>query len=324
MTFNPSGRVQELKNPAHFQYETVNCYLCGQSECTEFLIGEEDLTGKDGKFLYVKCTNCSLVYQNPRLNIGSIKEYYDSEYLAHRKKKDWGFLTPLYEWAMNKLDRDKEKLVQKYFPVNENTRLLDVGCAVGTFLLYMNQKYQCKISGVDFKEDLDYPGFDKIDFHQGVFYDQNIPAESMDLITMWHFFEHDYDPVKSLGVARKVLTEEGKLIIEVPRLDCVTFRLFKNKWPGVQAPQHTALYSKKTLVEILEKNGFEIEAYLPFGAFPPYFYIFTGTYFKFIGKGLNLDRIIVPYFLGQFLLFPILLFKNYLNLSMQTIVCGKK
>ena len=77
-------------------------------------------------------------------------------------------------------------------------------------------------------------------------------------------------------------------------------------------------------VEMLEKNGFEIEAYLPFGAFPPYFYIFTGTYFKFIGKGLNLDRIIVPYFLGQFLLFPILLFKNYLNLSMQTMVCGKK
>jgi SAM-dependent methyltransferase len=188
----------------------------------------------------------------------------------------------------------------------------------------MNRKYQCKISGVDFKEDLDYPGFDKIDFHQGVFYDQDFPAESMDLITMWHFFEHDYDPVKSLGVASKVLTEDGKLIIEVPRLDSVTFRLFKNKWTGVQAPQHTALYSKKTLVEMLEKNGFEIEAYLPFGAFPPYFYIFTGTYFKFIGKGLNLDRIIVPYFLGQFLLFPILLFKNYLNLSMQTIVCGKK
>lgn len=324
MMFNPSNRIQELKNPSRFQYETVNCYLCGKSECTEFLIGEEDLTGKEGKFLYVKCTNCSLVYQNPRLNIGAIKEFYDNEYLAHRKKKNWGILTPLYESAMNKLDRDKEKLVKKYFPVNESTRLLDVGCAVGTFLLYMNEKYNCKISGVDFKEGLDYPGFDKIDFHEGVFYDQNIPAESMDMITMWHFFEHDYDPVRSLGVARKVLTEDGKLIIEVPRLDSLTFRLFKNKWPGVQAPQHTALYSKKTLVEILEKNGFEIEAYLPFGAFPPYFYIFTGTYFKLIGKGLNLDRIIVPYFLGQFLLFPILLFKNYLNLSMQTVVCGKK
>ena len=323
MTLDPSGRIQELMNPAHFQYETVNCYLCKKNECTEFLIGEDDLTGKDGKFLYVKCNGCDLVYQNPRLNIGAIKEFYDSEYIAHRKKKDWGVLTPLYEWAMNKLDRDKEKLVKKYFPVNRSTRLLDVGCAVGTFLLHMNEKYDCKISGVDFKEGLDYPGFNRIDFHEGVFYDQNIPSESMDLITMWHFFEHDYDPRRSLETARKVLTQNGKLIIEVPRLDSFTFKLFKNKWPGVQAPQHTALYTRKTLNEILETNGFEIEAYLPYGAFPPYFYIFTGTYFKLIGKGLNLDRIIVPYFLGQFLLFPILLFKNYLNLSMQTVVCKK-
>ena len=165
MTFNPSGRIQELMNPAHFQYETVNCYLCGKDECTEFLIGEDDLTGKDGKFLYVKCNGCDLVYQNPRLNLGAIKEFYDSEYIAHRKKKDWGVLTPLYEWAMNKLDRDKERLVKKYFPVNRSTRLLDVGCAVGTFLLHMNEKYGCKISGVDFKEGLDYPGVNRIDFH---------------------------------------------------------------------------------------------------------------------------------------------------------------
>lgn len=323
MTFNPSDRIQELMNPAHFQYETVNCYLCGKNECAEFLIGEDDLTGKDGKFLYVKCNGCDLVYQNPRLNIGAIKEFYDSEYIAHRKKKNWGVLTPLYEWAMNKLDRDKEKLVRKYYPVNRSTRLLDVGCAVGTFLLHMNEKYDCKVSGVDFKEGLDYPGFARIDFHEGVFYDQNIPSESMDLITMWHFFEHDYDPRRSLEAARKVLTQNGKLIIEVPRLDSFTFKLFKNRWPGVQAPQHTALYTRKTLSEILETNGFEIEDYLPYGAFPPYFYIFTGTYFKLIGKGLNLDRIIVPYFLGQFLLFPILLFKNYLNLSMQTVVCKK-
>lgn len=323
MTFAPSHRITELSNPAHFQFETVSCYLCGKYECTEFLIGEDDLTGKDGKFLYVKCDSCGLVYQNPRLNLGGIKEFYDSEYIAHRKKKDWGLLTPLYEWAMGKLDRDKEKLVKKYFPVNGTTRLLDVGCAVGTFLLHMNEKYGCKISGVDFKEGLDYPGFDRIDFHEGVFYEQDLPAGSHDLITMWHFFEHDYDPRKSLEMARKVLTENGRLIIEVPRLDSFTFKLFKNKWPGVQAPQHTALYSRKTLSEMLETNGFEIEAYLPYGAFPPYFYLFTGTYFRLIGKGLKLDRIIFPYFLGQFLLFPILLFKNYLNLSMQTVVCKK-
>ena len=140
---------------------------------------------------------------------------------------------------------------------------------------------------------------------------------------MWHFLEHCYDPNKSIQMAKKVLKKNGKLIIEVPRLDSATFTLFGRKWPGVQAPQHTVLYDKKALIRIIEKNGFKVSTYLPYGAFPPYFYIFAGSYFKTIGKNLNLNRIIFPYFLGQLLLTPILIFQKYLNLSMQTVICEK-
>lgn len=312
-----------LKNPPHYRFETVSCYCCGSEESSHFLTAEDDLTGKEGFFNYVKCSECGLVYQNPRIPINQIPEFYDSEYIAHRKKKDWGILTPLYEHAMSKHDRDKDKLVSKYIKVNKDSKILDVGCAVGTFLLHMHKKYKCSISGVDFKEDLTYPGFEKISFYQGLFYEQAIAEKQFDLITMWHFFEHDYDPNQSLQMAKKSMKDDGLLIIEVPRLDSLTFKLFKHKWPGVQAPQHTALYDKKSLLSILEKNGLEVTAYLPYGAFPPYFYIFTGTYFTFIGKKLNLDKIIFPYFLGQFILSPVLWFKNKLNLSMQTVVCRK-
>ncbi|MFM7023406.1 MAG: class I SAM-dependent methyltransferase [Flavobacteriales bacterium] len=319
--FNPLDEIKKLQNPPHLAFEAISCYLCGSSNCEKFLVGEEDLTGKDGNFLYVKCTSCSLVYQNPRININGIKEFYDSEYIAHRKKKNWGILTPLYERAMSKHDREKEKLVKKHCAINSSTEILDVGCAVGTFLLHLNKKYNCKISGVDFKEDLSYPGFEKINFYQGLFYEQNIPEKKFDIVTMWHFFEHDYDPNRSLEMAKKVVKPGGKIIIEVPRLDSRTFKWFKNKWPGVQAPQHTALYDKQCFLEILKKHNLVVEEYLPYGAFPPYFYIFTGNYFKTIGKGLNLNKIIFPYFLGQFLLTPYLLFQKKLNLSMQTVVC---
>lgn len=324
MSFNPKQRHSELKNPAHLQFEEIVCYHCGGSSCHEFLVGEEDLTGKDGEFLYVQCETCELVYQNPRIPVEGIKEYYDGEYIAHRKKKNWGILTPLYEWAMNKHDREKEKIVRKYFPVNEDTHILDVGCAVGTFLLHMKTKTDCHIHGVDFKDGLNYPSFETIDFYEGLYYEQPIATQSIDVVTMWHFFEHDYDPKASLRMTTAVLKEDGKLIIEVPRLDSATFRWFKKKWPGVQAPQHTVLYTKKTLIAFLEENGFRVETYLPYGAFPPYFYIFTGTYFKLFGKGLNLNKIIFPYFLGQLLLTPLLLFSKQLNLSMQTVVCTKK
>jgi len=323
MSFKSIERIKTLNNPKHLEFEEVSCYMCGSNESEEFLVGEEDLTGKDGEFLYVKCKECSLVYQNPRIPITGIKEYYDSEYIAHRKKKDWGILTPLYEWAMGKHDRDKLKLVKRFATLNQETKLLDVGCAVGTFLLHANNKYKCHISGVDFKEDLDFPGFDRVEFFEGLFYDQTMEKENYDVITMWHFLEHCYDPNKSLQKAKEVLKKDGKLVIEVPRLDSFTFKLFGKKWPGVQAPQHTTMFDKKRFIKIIEQNGFKVEKYMAYGAFPPYFYIFTGTYFKLFGKGLNLSKIIFPYFLFQFLLFPILLFKNYLNLSMQTIVCKK-
>ena len=323
MSFKSIERIKTLNNPKHLEFEEVSCYMCGSNESEEFLVGEEDLTGKDGEFLYVKCKECSLVYQNPRIPITGIKEYYDSEYIAHRKKKDWGILTPLYEWAMGKHDRDKLKLVKRFATLNQETKLLDVGCAVGTFLLHANNKYKCHISGVDFKEGLDFPGFDRVAFFEGLFYDQTMEKENYDVITMWHFLEHCYDPNKSLQKAKEVLKKDGKLVIEVPRLDSFTFKLFGKKWPGVQAPQHTTMFDKKRFIKIIEQNGFKVEKYMSYGAFPPYFYIFTGTYFKLFGKGLNLSKIIFPYFLFQFLLFPILLFKNYLNLSMQTIVCKK-
>lgn len=321
MKFDAAVEIRNLKNPARFTFEKVTCYVCGSEDCERFLIGEDDLTGKDGEFQYVKCRACNLVYQNPRLPVEAIKEFYDSEYIAHRKKKDWGILTPLYEHAMSKHDRDKDKLISKYISIAEGTEVLDVGCAVGTFLLHLRKKYNCKISGVDFKDGLTYPDFDKITFYQGLFYEQPIPEGRFDLVTMWHFFEHDYDPNRSLEMAKRVLKQGGKLIIEVPRLDSLTFRLFGRKWPGVQAPQHTALYDKPSLMKILEKHGLKCEAYLPYGAFPPYFYIFTGIYFSLFGKKLNLDRIIFPYFLGQLLLTPVLLFQKRLNLSMQTVVC---
>ncbi len=309
--------------PEEFKTENVDCYNCGSNDFEYFLTGEDDLTGKEGRFQYVKCQKCGLVYQNPRIKVDQIKAFYDSEYIAHRKKTNWGILTPLYEWAMNKHDRDKVKLVKKYSATDESTEVIDIGCAVGSFLLYLNKQHGCKISGVDFKDGFDYPGFEKIDFFSGLFYEQDFGDKKYDLITMWHFLEHCYDPNQTLQTAKTILNKGGKVIIEVPRLDSLTFKLFGSRWPGVQAPQHTVLYDKKNFLEMIEKNGFKVKEYLPYGAFPSYFYIFTGMYFKLIGKNLNLNKIIFPYFLGQALLTPILLLNKHLNLCMQTVVCEK-
>jgi SAM-dependent methyltransferase len=305
--------------------ETVACYCCGQRSSTAFLTAQDDLTGKPGKFSFVTCVTCGLVYQNPRIPIEHIPDYYDDEYIAHRKKTDWGILTGFYQRAMAKHDRAKDRLVSRYAVLNADSEVLDVGCGAGTFLLRLRERYGVRATGIDFKDLSDRPGFDQLEFHCGLFYEQDLAPERFDLVTMWHFLEHDYDPLRSLRTAGAVLKPEGRLVIEVPRLDSLTFRLFGDRWPGLQAPQHTALYSKALLLKLLAKAGLEVIAYLPYGAFPAYFYLFAGVAFKLRrGKGLNLARAIYPYFVGQLALGPVLLFERHLNLAMQTVVCRRR
>jgi SAM-dependent methyltransferase len=304
--------------------EAVSCNACGSTEAREFITAEDDLTGRPGTFRFVRCARCGLVYQNPRIPLDRIGEYYDDQYIAHRKRTDWGLLTPLFERAMTRLDVDKDRLVSRYVALGPPCAVLDVGCAVGTFLQRLRRRYGVRAAGVDFKDLSAAPSLDGVEFHCGLFYEADLPEAQFDLVTMWHFLEHDYDPMRSLRTARRVMAPHARLVIEVPRLDSLTFRWFGRRWPGLQAPQHTMLFDRASLLQAVRQAGLAVVDYLPYGAFPAYFYLFTGAAFTLLrGRGLNLDRAILPYFAGQAAALPLLLFERRLNLAMQTVVCRR-
>jgi SAM-dependent methyltransferase len=177
---------------------------------------------------------------------------------------------------------------------------------------------------VDFKDLSASPSLEGVEFHCSLFYDAPLDDGRFDLVTMWHFLEHDYDPLRSLRTALRVLKPGGTLVVEVPRLDSRTFRWFGDRWPGLQAPQHTVLLDREHLLRLVRAAGLEVTDYLPYGAFPAYFYLFTGLAFRLLkGRGLNLRRAILPYFLGQLVLLPVLTLESRLNLAMQTVICRR-
>jgi len=305
-------------------FEPVSCYLCGSSDREPFISAQDDLTGKPGTFTFVTCRSCGLRYQHPRVTLDHIGDYYDDNYIAHRKKRRWGLLTPLVEHGMNKLDADKDRIVSRYLTLDGRSVVLDVGCAVGTFLGRLRERYGSSVVGLDFKDLSAHPSLRGVEFHRSLFYEALLAAERFDLVTMWHFLEHDYDPMRSLRTARRVLKPGGTLVIEVPRLDSRTFAWFGDRWPGLQAPQHTVLLDQSHLLQMVRAAGLEVVDYLPYGAFPAYFYLFTGVVFRLLkGRGLPLDGSVLPYFVGQAILSPAMLFERRLNLAMQTVICRR-
>lgn len=305
-------------------FEPVCCYLCGADDSEPFVDAEDDLTGKPGSFRFVICRRCGLAYQNPRVPLSRIAEYYDEEYIAHRRTRPWGMLTPLFERAMDRLDADKDRIVSRYAALTSGSEVLDVGCAVGSFLQRIRTRYRATVCGIDFKDLSTAKTMEGVEFYCTVFYDAPLPENRFDLVTMWHFLEHDYDPLRSLRTARRVLKPGGTLVVEVPRLDSRTFTWFGRRWPGLQAPQHTVLLDRAHLLQMVRTAGLEVVDYLPYGAFPAYFYLFTGSVFHLLkGRGLPLDGSVLPYFAGQVLVSPVLLFERWLNLAMQTVICRR-
>jgi methyltransferase family protein len=196
--------------PAHApMLESVRCYLCGASNSRFFVSAEDDLTGKPGRFQFVTCNSCGLAYQNPRVTLERIGEFYDEQYIAHRKTRPWGPLAPFFDRAMNKLDDDKDRLVSRYVTLDRSKRVLDVGCATGTFLQRLKTVHGAHVAGVDFKDLSSSPTLESVEFHCGLFYEVPLADRSFDLVTMWHFLEHDYDPLRSLRTAHRVLRPAG-------------------------------------------------------------------------------------------------------------------
>jgi len=303
--------------------ESVQCYGCGATGGVPFVEAEDDLTGKPGRFTFVRCGGCGLAFQNPRVSIDRIRDYYDDEYIAHRRT-NWGLLNRAFDRAMDRLDAAKDRIVSRYATLGPESAVLDVGCGAGSFLQRIRKRHGSAVTGVDFKDLSTHQGLRGIEFHCGLFYEAALADARFDVVTMWHFLEHDYDPCRSLRTARRVLKPGGHLIVEVPKLDSLTFRLFGHRWPGLQAPQHTVLYDREHLLRFVDEAGLEVVDYFSYGAFPAYFYLFTGTAFLLLkGRGLNLKRAIYPYFAGRLLTAPVLAFEHSLNLAMQTVICRR-
>ena len=306
--------------------ETPDCPVCEKTQARSFISAQDDLTGKPGTFHFAECRACGHHFQSPRLKIDFIGDYYDDGYISHKKGHSWGPLGKLAAWGFGKHDRDKYKLVSRFVKLARGSRVLDVGCARGTFLQEVSKRTGASIAGVDFKDLPESDLKSRMTFHHGLLKQAPLAANSFDLITMWHYLEHCYEPIESLRICRYLLKDEGRMVIEVPCLSSVTYRLYGSRWPGLQAPQHTSLFTRKSLERLMAKAGFEVVEYLPYGAFPRFFYYYAGFVFLFTkGKGIKLSSHVVPYILLSAIFYPFIkVTEKWFSHSMQTVVCRKR
>lgn len=205
---------------------------------------------KNKKRKLVECQNCSLLFVSPLPNNEKIKE-------LNKKDSKKFFQDYLRE------ETQKKKQFRRYLSLilknKKDGKILDVGCALG-FFLEEAIKSGFKASGVDL---LDFAvkfchkkGFDKV--FQSSLEESKFPSSSFDIVTAFHTVEHYSNPDMFFISAKKLLKNNGLLMIAVPNRKSLTARILRKHWFGYHHPQHLLFFEKKTLGNFLAKHGFKI------------------------------------------------------------------
>jgi 2-polyprenyl-3-methyl-5-hydroxy-6-metoxy-1,4-benzoquinol methylase len=138
--------------------------------------------------------------------------------------------------------------------------ILDVGCGQPTFLEACAKKYNCRSLGIDFSDHgwkTEKERFQSLQLEVGEVKDLDKNLHP-DVITMWHYLEHDYDPVANLSALRALSKNDTKLVIEVPNFDSVSRKKYGDKWAGYHTPRHTFLFSPSNIRLLLKNTGWEV------------------------------------------------------------------
>jgi SAM-dependent methyltransferase len=83
------------------------------------------------------------------------------------------------------------------------------------------------------------------------------PDGSFDVVTLWNVMEHLHSPLDTLREIRRLLKDDGVLILSVPNVESLDARIFGDCWIGLDPPRHLYGFAGKTVSQLLSKAGLE-------------------------------------------------------------------
>ena len=237
--------------------ESTACNYCGSSAADEFLSLQDLLLDRlEIRTRLVKCRDCGLVYQNPRPTISEMAAHYPPEYDSYApnpvtQRTPW-LLRLAYDYGVRK----RLKTVTHH---KSGGRLLDVGCATGTFLLGVKRHSKLEPEGVEINaEAAAVARGEGLKVTVGALEEADFPGDSFDAVTLWDVFEHLHDPSSALAELHRVLKPGGVLVMRVPNLDSYDAGIFGRNWAGYDSPRHTYVFGLDILQKLLRRAGFRV------------------------------------------------------------------
>lgn len=209
-----------------------------------------DRSGQVGAVSVRRCRHCGLAISDPPLaDVGFLYE--------NRASQDFQPTAIGLARSIKKIAFRREALRLLRQISDKPRSLLDFGCGSGLFTRCLGDALPgSRVVGSDFHHEppselSDRPYISNADLDK--------QSAGFHVIIAMHVIEHDDDPI---GLIRRIAdlgTPDGKLVFEVPNVDCVWAGIFGKAWDAWYLPFHRVHYSRASLRTIVERSGLKVE-----------------------------------------------------------------
>jgi 2-polyprenyl-3-methyl-5-hydroxy-6-metoxy-1,4-benzoquinol methylase len=214
------------------------------------------------EYIIEKCKKCKgLQVKNPP-SFEAISKIYEDEYFQKGKY--------INDIAQNKEQHRRLQMIRKFVP--ENSKVLDFGCATGSFIKEARSAYE--MWGTDIS-------FDAISYLQEEYQAEKnhffkvdptsknnfsfIEDEFFDAITLWDVIEHLEDPFSMLEQINKKLKKNGFLFISTPNAGSLISKLMGSRWAFMTPPEHLVFFNQYNLQLLAARLNLDCKKWITLG-----------------------------------------------------------
>jgi len=268
--------------------QTSRCPLCGEGKSKKVITASDRMLRQQTLWCYRQCRTCEHLFLSPHPNLKDIGKYYPQEYYAFNTPKErktvidtrkndvksrlrmivlkefrgYDHLEPCFVYGptIKQLARVL-KFRWKWIPTFEGKGvLLDIGCGSGSYISWL-QGLQLGWQG--YGVEIDRKAVEKarargLEVFCGPLKLANFQSAFFDLIRLNHVFEHIPEPIPELREMHRILKPNGKLMMELPNIKSINYRLFKKFWFHLDPPRHMNHYRPTVISSILKNEGFRV------------------------------------------------------------------
>jgi 2-polyprenyl-3-methyl-5-hydroxy-6-metoxy-1,4-benzoquinol methylase len=199
-----------------------------------------------------------MLVTQPQPMLENLDKYYaNANYISHTDGNNTLF-EKAYQFVKNIALKNKLSLIND-LSISKG-KILDIGAGVGDFLATAQQN-GWETVGVEPNQKAR-----QIAEQKGVSFGEkteDLPANSFDIITMWHVLEHVPDLEMQLNELKRLVKNNGHIIIAVPNFKSYDAKYYKEFWAAYDVPIHFWHFSKKAINLLFDKHNINLINVLP-------------------------------------------------------------